>query len=165
MPSNLRWTQDEVNRALAKNKHLSIGDKPPEFVRNSHTVTSEDTKPLKTAETIPKPKKSKTEAEYELILKAIHPGSEILFGCYTFLLAPKLRYKPDLCVSFPNGLLHFYEIKGKYLFMGAHKSATTATLSKPRMAASLFNHRFFIAQKIDGEWRVEALYGKAFPEP
>lgn len=97
-------------------------------------------------------KKTGAEAEYELILKAQNPGCDVLFHKYTLKLANDLRYTPDLAVAHPDGLVTFYEVKGGYI----HDRA----MHKPKMAAEMFRHRFFVAQKLSDGWTVTPLHGK-----
>jgi hypothetical protein len=112
----------------------------------------------------PKAKKprepNKTEREFGLILQKRFPDCEVTWEKYTFLLAPGCRYTPDWCVTNRHGILMFFEVKGAFLFKGAHASALTATLTKPKVAAEMFRHRFVIAQKIDGAWHETPLPGK-----
>lgn len=103
---------------------------------------------------------SGTEREYHAILKRRWTGCEITWEKYTLNLAPGCRYKPDFCVTSAQGQLIFYEVKGKFLFKGAHASATATSLTKPKVAAEMFRHTFIIAQKIDGKWFEKTLPGK-----
>lgn len=110
----------------------------------------------------PEPKKTGAEKEFEMILRREYPDCEIKFEAYTLVLAPGLRYTPDFAVEHPDGKLSFFEVKGAFLFKGATKSMTRATLTKPRTAAMLFPHRFHIAiRSRSGEWSREKLSGKA----
>lgn len=113
---------------------------------------------------------TKTEREFEAILKREFPQAKVSWEWYTLRLGAHCTYRPDFCVTHEcscvradNGhaqqyfSIHFYEVKGAYLFKGARKSATTASLTKPKAAATLYpQHRFFVAQKAkDGTWSRE----------
>lgn len=104
-------------------------------------------------------KMTRTEAEFELILKQRFPEAEIEWEKFTFKLANDCRYTPDFSVLL-NGIYEFWEVKGKFLFKGATKSATHTSLTKPKVAAEKFNFRFHFAQKIDGEWHIKDLRGR-----
>lgn len=100
--------------------------------------------------------KTRTEAEFEAILRRENPGATILFERYTLKLGNDLRYVPDFAVIDATGI-SFWEVKGAYLFRGATKSATHTSLTKPKLAAELFPwHRFYRATKgKDGQWTRE----------
>lgn len=91
---------------------------------------------------------NKTEREFEAILRAQFPDAIIRWEAYTLRLASKCSYSPDYSVLHPgpDRRLDFYEVKGAYIFPKA--------LSKPRMCAQEFDHKFFLAQKSKGEWRI-----------
>lgn len=92
---------------------------------------------------------NKTELEYERILRAQYPDAEIRWEAYTFRLASRTNYTPDFSVLHPDKSLDFHEVKGAFIFPKA--------LVKPRMCAQEFPHRFFLAQKIKGEWKITEL--------
>lgn len=93
--------------------------------------------------------KTRTEAEFELILKSEHPSAVILFEAYTLKLAPDTRYTPDYAVVEDNRV-SFYEVKGRYVYEKA--------LNKPKIAAAMFpQHKFFLAMKSDNGWSVRYL--------
>lgn len=131
-----------------------------------------------TAETPPKartPKnKTRTEKEFEAMLKRENPGCPVLFERYTFKLADDCRYTPDFCVvhcqpydikspEHPWTWLDFWEVKGAHLYKGASASATRTSLTKPKLAAELFPwHAFSVAQKDKlGEWTRKRYYPAA----
>lgn len=89
---------------------------------------------------------NKTETEYLERLKRIHEGSDIRWEAYTLRLANRCNYTPDFSVQHPGKAIDFHEVKGGYIFPKA--------LVKLRMAAELFTHRFFLAQKKGGKWTV-----------
>lgn len=101
--------------------------------------------------------KTRTELEFEAMLRRENPGADILFERYTFKLANDCRYTPDFAVVWVCGRIDFYEVKGAFLFKGATASATRASLTKPKLAAQLFPwHHWFRAQKAkDGTWSLE----------
>jgi hypothetical protein len=103
---------------------------------------------------------NKTEREFYLILRMRFPQSNINYEPIMFRLAHGCNYRPDFHVEHPCGAQEFYETKAEFLFKGAHKSSTTATLTKPKVAAELYRFRFHIAQKIDGQWHETSLPGK-----
>lgn len=103
---------------------------------------------------------NKTEREYHAILSKQFPDCEIGYEMFTFRLADRKRYTPDLSVTSKDHRVIFFEVKGKFLFRGAHKSATDSSLTKAYWAAHQLPFRFHIAQKIDGRWEVTALRGK-----
>lgn len=140
MANNLRWTQDEVNRALAKNKHLSIGDKPPEFTPRKAVQTISEAKPPKIAKRAKGP--NKTELEWLKHLEATHPGTIIRFEAYKLRLADGCYYIPDFAIEYKD-VVEFYEVKGDFIFSKA--------LNKPKMAAEVFPQLFRMAHKTK-EW-------------
>jgi hypothetical protein len=97
-------------------------------------------------------KMNRTEAEYERILKAQFPDSNVRYESYTLKLAEGCRYTPDFAVEHKDGRLEFHEVKGAFIFSKA--------LTKPRTAAELFPQKFVLAQKIKGQWIVNDLAGK-----
>jgi hypothetical protein len=93
---------------------------------------------------------NRTEAEYQRILQTKYPDAVIRYEAYTLTLAPALRYTPDFSVKHLDSTMDFHEVKGRFIFSRA--------LNKPKMAAQMFGeHRFFLAQKIDGQWNVSLL--------
>lgn len=108
-------------------------------------------------------KKTRTEAEYEAMLKREFPSAKILFQRYTLRLANDLRYTPDFAVVYDridgSLLVEFHEVKGAFLFGGAAKKTTELSLTKPKCAAELFPwHNFYVAQKSkDGQWTRERI--------
>lgn len=101
--------------------------------------------------------KTRTEAEFEAILRRENPSATILFERYTLKLGNDVRYTPDLAIIHADGTIFFFEVKGAYLFRGATKSATASSLTKPKLAAEMFPwHRFYRATKAkDGQWTRE----------
>ena len=58
---------------------------------------------------------NKTESEYADCLEARKRLGEILdwqFECYTLKLADGTRFTPDFAITFPNGTMHFIDVKG-----------------------------------------------------
>jgi len=108
---------------------------------------------------IEKPRKQRqmnhTERELMMMLQRENPCALIRYEAYTLKLAPQLRYTPDFSVkqltgNLETGRIDFYECKGAFVWSRA--------LNKPKMAAQMFEeHRFFIAQKRNGKWRIEQI--------
>lgn len=100
-----------------------------------------------------KPRRSqsmnKTEREYYNKLLVLYDASEIKWEGYVLRLANRATYCPDFAVSFPDGRIEFHEVKGAYIFPKA--------LVKLRIAAELFPHRFFLAQKKKTGWEVQEI--------
>lgn len=92
---------------------------------------------------------NKTEREFERILRAQYPNAIIRWEAYTLKLASRTNYTPDFSVIHPDNSLDFYEVKGAYIFPKA--------ITKPKIAAQEFPHRFFLAQKLKGEWKITEL--------
>lgn len=96
---------------------------------------------------------NKTETEYQRMLQAKFPGSEIRYEKYTLKLAEGCRYVPDFAVEHADGTLEFHEVKGAFVFSKA--------LTKPKTAAELFPQRFVLAQKLKSGWEITPLRGRA----
>lgn len=96
---------------------------------------------------------NKTEREYERILRAQYPDAEIRWEAYTLRLADRCSYSPDFSVLHRDNTIDFHEVKGGYVFPKA--------LVKLRVAAQEFPHRFFLAQKTKGEWKITELSKRA----
>jgi hypothetical protein len=119
--------------------------------------------PVKVAESSKRAvKMTRTEAQYEAMLRRENPDAQIQFERYTLKLANDCRYTPDFAVirkaqHADVWMIEFHEVKGAFLFGGATKSATASSLTKPKLAAELFPwHRFFRATKDkEGNWTRE----------
>lgn len=108
---------------------------------------------------------TRTEREFEAMLRFEFPASAIHWEWYRLRLGGSCWYTPDFAVvansvgtnERPPHSVMFFEVKGAYLFKGATKSATASSLTKPKSAATLYpQHRFFVAQKNkDGTWSRE----------
>lgn len=93
---------------------------------------------------------NRTEREYFGMLKAQFPTAEIGWEKYILRMADRCTYSPDFSLCFPDGRLEFHEVKGGYIFPKA--------LVKLRIAAELFGHDFYLAQKRPKSgWHVEKL--------
>lgn len=144
----------KANRSLSEvNPYLSAGSTAPRLASQSPQESSEGRSghivPIK----LPKKRgMNKTEAQFEAILRHQHPFCEVLYERYTFKLADDLRYTPDFAVVYLDEKIDFYEVKGRHIFSRA--------LHKPKMAADMFLHRFYLAQKTDSGWEVTRLKGK-----
>lgn len=92
---------------------------------------------------------NKTEREYYDKLLAIYPSEDVKWEAYTLRMASRACYTPDFSVTFPYGRLEFHEVKGAYIFSKA--------LVKLRIAAELFPHKFYLAQKNKTGWEVQEI--------
>lgn len=84
--------------------------------------------------------RSKSEADYALILEAKRQAGEILWWQYepiTLKLAPKLSYTPDFFVMLPTGELIAIEVKG---------FPRDDAMAKLKIAAKLFPFRFLLVK-------------------
>jgi len=116
-----------------------------------------DKKTGKWVDAAKKPRRAKepnrTEREYESILKAQFPVSQIRWEAYTLRLAARCAYTPDYAVIHADGRVDLHEVKGAFIFSKA--------LVKPRLAAVQFpQHRFFLAQKKKSGWEITELSSK-----
>lgn len=116
-----------------------------------HAVTKRALPAIDKPEPVKKPRRAtsmnKTEREYSEILIAKYSSeSQIRWEGYTLTLANRAKYTPDFAVVFQDGHIEFHEVKGAYIYPKA--------LVKLRIAAELFPHRFFLAQKKGGKWTV-----------
>lgn len=151
--SGKRPTLSDVQQALDRNSTLRALN--PALIASHRSPA---TVPLDEKATIGSQKAKKgremnlTERQFEALLKQAFPGQEILYERYTLKLAHDLRYTPDFAVVHRDGTIIFYEVKGAFI--------RDRALIKPKMAAEMFNHRFWIAQKIDGQFRNTEIPGK-----
>lgn len=107
--------------------------------------------------TVPQPKRYKqgvmnrTEGEYaqkfldpRLVVKEI---KGYWFEKLTLRLGYRTSYTPDFFVERTDGTFEFHEIKGGFMRDDA--------LAKFKIAASTFPFRFFLCQKVKGNWTVK----------
>jgi hypothetical protein len=70
-----------------------------------------------------------------------------LFEKVTFKLGYRTTYTPDFFVEMSNGSFEVHETKGGFIRDDA--------IAKFKIAASMFPFRFFLYQKIKGDWSVK----------
>lgn len=132
----VQWTTSEYEAYLKR-----TGQRAPAPILEPIVLTKPTTKSSEP---------NKTEAAYWRLLKSQYPECEVRFNQYTLKLGDNCRYTPDLAVVHPDGKIDFHEVKGGFIFEKA--------MYKPRMAASEFpHHKFFLAQKKQGEWIVKQI--------
>ncbi len=131
-----------------------------DFVRENPGLFGKQVSSTSTKEATVKPEvqktkeMNKTERQYYNMLKVQYPRARILYEAYTFLLANRLRYRPDFAVI-QGREVEFHEVKGAHLFKNATESATRMSLTKPKIAAEIFPHKFFVARKHKGgRWEI-----------
>lgn len=168
MARGLHKSRGELAQILAANPHLSIANPEelggvPKLDAPSSPVCRPgrglDAPKVQEKPLEPEKKKSRGEVEFELILKAKFPNARVLYERITFKLASRVRYTPDFDVIFPDGRVEFYEVKGKFLFKGAHEDHTRLSKGKARSAADAYPFRFHIAMKLSGSWEITPLRG------
>ena len=108
---------------------------------------------------------SRFEEQFNAYLQREKPANAVVhYHRYTLVLAAGLRYTPDFAIVRTEkrydpdlgeevawSRIDFYECKGKFLYRGASKEHTRASLAKPRTAAEIYpQHNFFIVTKTEG---------------
>lgn len=89
--------------------------------------------------------KNKTEAEFELMLKAEYPSDIILFESIKFRLGDKCWYTPDFVRIGYIGVLHVYEVKGGHIWDDSKVKFKCAKEQFPKIEFQMF-------QKKKGKW-------------
>lgn len=139
---------DGMLRAMHREPALRQPGNAPTPQRQQPASASEPEKGMDAAPK--KPRRAKmpnaTEREYETMLYESLPGATIRWEAYTLRLADNCTYTPDFSVLSTSGELSFYEVKGPYIFPKA--------LVKPRLAAAMFEHPIYLAQKKKTGWEV-----------
>lgn len=149
------WMRLAMHRAPALRQPITRNSKAvaslPSQESQSVAKQGEDSLTLKTkSDGHGKPRRAitmnKTEREYFEQLKLSFPNCDVRWEAYTLRLANRATYTPDFAVISCSGEIDFYEVKGAYIYPKA--------LVKLRIAAEMFPHRFYLAQKKKHNWTV-----------
>lgn len=132
---------------------MKLPDNPSDAVRrrNLHLFAKQASAPeqLKQACSTDEAKLNKTEREFFVQLRRLHPGCRIGVQDLTFKLAHDCRYTPDFTLWDDDGRLTVWEVKGFW---------RDDAKVKIKVAARLFPHvRFIVVRKAAHSWGAEGV--------